>query len=333
VKKKRKDPPTAKRTRLTVAKARAMTAPLVAKKKVSPRTAKASPKDVGVARTQLQRRYEAEIDDRIRHYEKTYSLLASRGPAGIRAFGVGVPPLRVVAEGDSWFDYPLHARGGIVPRLETAIGVPILSLAKAGDETRYMLGVHERKRLEKVLRDAAAAGRPFDALLFSGGGNDIVGNPMCLWVKAWTRGVPPEDHLDVARFDEILGVVEAAYDDLLIIRDRLDPKTRVFLHGYDFAPPNGKGVCFMGPWLKPALDYRGFPGMKERTALVKAMLLRFERLLEQIAMRENVTLVPTQGTLGPKDWSNELHPTSAGFDKITAKFHDAMKAVFGARIA
>ena len=48
---------------------------------------------------------------------------------------------------------------------------------------RYMLGVEERKLLSKHFTDGCPAGGPWDVLLFSGGGNDIVDNPMALWIK------------------------------------------------------------------------------------------------------------------------------------------------------
>ena len=111
--------------------------------------------------------------------------------------GGSFTPLQIFAEGDSWFDYPVpFFGGGIIPRLEDRLGVPILNLAKAGDEVRYMLGVEERKLLTEQLSNGCPAGGPWDVLLFSGGGNDIVDNPMALWIKDWNpassgRTYPP----------------------------------------------------------------------------------------------------------------------------------------------
>ena len=48
-----------------------------------------------------------------------------------------------------------------------------------------MLGVEERKLLTEQLRNGCPAGGPWDVLLFSGGGNDIVDNPMALWIRDW----------------------------------------------------------------------------------------------------------------------------------------------------
>ena len=117
--------------------------------------------------------------------------------------------MQIFAEGDSWFDYPVPLfGGGIIPRLEDRLGVPILNLAKAGDEVRYMLGVEERTLLAKHLSMGCPAGGPWDVLLFSGGGNDIVDNPMALWVKDWDPAVPPASLINQPRFDAALALVE-----------------------------------------------------------------------------------------------------------------------------
>jgi hypothetical protein len=80
----------------------------------------------------------------------------------------------VLAEEDSWFDYPVPGwHGGIIARLEDRIGVPILNLAKAGDEMRYMLGVEERNLLAKHLADGCPAGDAWEVLLFSGGATTL----------------------------------------------------------------------------------------------------------------------------------------------------------------
>ena len=50
-----------------------------------------------------------------------------------------------------------------------------------------MLGVEERAILTEHLTNGCPAGGPWDVLLFSGGGNDIVGNPMALWVRTGIR--------------------------------------------------------------------------------------------------------------------------------------------------
>lgn len=309
---------------ITVSQARTWATAKVGPLTLPPDLARASVERIGREQKRLAARYMAEREHRIKVYEAAYKALKTHGVRG-EPKAVGLPPLRIVAEGDSWFDYPL-SDGGIIPRLEKRLGVEILNLAEAGDEVRFMLGVKQRKLLEKALKKP----EPFDLLLFSGGGNDVVDNPMCLWIKQWQPGQPP---LDATRFGAILSVIRAGYEDLIEIRNRVNPNTWIFIHAYDFPIPDGRGVCFKGPWLKPSLDYRGVPSLNDRIAVARTMLEEFARMLLSIESAPNrVKFVRTQGTLRASQWANELHPTDEGFDAMTDLFHQAIKAQFPGRV-
>jgi hypothetical protein len=262
-------------------------------------------------------------------------LRAPGGPAAARERAAG-QPLQVFAEGDSWFDYPVpFFGGGIVPRLEDLVGVPILNLAKAGDEVRYMLGVQERRLLAEQLCNGCPAGGSWDALLFSGGGNDIVGDPMALWIRDYDAGRASLEQIHSPRFAAALALVRAGYEDLIETRDACSPSTHLFFHGYDYAIADGRGICHLGPWLKPAYDLRGFPGLEARVAVTKAMLGQFAAMLDDLASRHpRVTVVRTQGTLPERAeaWHNELHPSKAGFDRFARLFRDALRQEFPTRV-
>ena len=165
----------------------------------------ASPAAVGAERETLEKERRDEFARRVREYKATMTIMKKRGARRPRPRGAAKPkgekpapeggsfvPLQIFAEGNSWFDYPapFFFGGGIIPRLENRLGVPILNLAKAGDEVRYMLGVEERTLLTEHLTNGCPAGGPWDVLLFSGGGNDIVDNPMALWIKDWDPAIP-----------------------------------------------------------------------------------------------------------------------------------------------
>ena len=240
-------------------------------------------------------------------------------------------PLNLLAEGDSWFDYPLFrdtigwikAAGKPVPE--------ILSLAHHGDAAVDMLGVAQRQRIIENLRDRRNGA--FDGLLFSGGGNDIAGDRFCLWVLKFVAGSDPAHGVDRQRLADMMGVIRAAYVDLFAIRDEIAPDCIIFLHGYDFALPSGKGVCRFGPWLKPSLDLRGWTKPSAAARVVKEVLLSFDKLLVQLEQQSrNVVYVRTQGTLSAEDWANELHPTKAGFEKIANAFVRALRTKFPGRI-
>ena len=129
--------------------------------------------------------------------------------------------------------------------------------------------------------------------------------------------------------------LRAGYEDLIGLRDSLSPGTHLIFHAYDFAIPDGRDVCNLGPWLKPTLDLRKFPiGSAARFEVVKAMLKQFAALLLSLASHGGVTFINGQGTLAPNpsSWHNELHPSKDGFRKFATLFHTKLKALFPARV-
>lgn len=307
-------------------------------------------------RLDLERR--AEHRRRTQEYTAVLRLLERRGlkagrrPArrAPRAKGARAPsakpagpvaavvsrPLRVLAEGDSWFDYPVpFFGGGIVTRLERRLGVPILNVADAGDEVRFMLGVEQRRKLSGLLADGCPAGGPWDVLLFSGGGNDIVDNPMALWIRKHDPSLTPQQLIHQPRFDAALSLVRAGYEDLIAMRDRQSPTTHLFFHTYDFAIPDGRGICHLGPWLKPTFELRDFPSRERAAAVVRCMLQQFAAMLKSLAAKaSNVSVLDGQGTLAPtpESWHNELHPSKDGFETFAEAFAQALGKAFPDRV-
>jgi hypothetical protein len=315
-----------------------------------PASPMATPGSVAAERRKLEQERRIEIARRVRDYKETMAIMKKRGarvpararrepPAGEpRAAARSFAPLQIFAEGDSWFDYPpFLLKGGVIRRLEPLIGVPILNLAKAGDEVRYMLGVEERKILIEHLTNGCPAGGSWDVLLFSGGGNDIVGNPMALWINDWDPALPAVQHINQPRFKAALDLVLAGYEDLIALRNKLSPGTQLVFHGYDYAIPDGRGVCFnsMGPWLEPTFKLRGFPNRVAMFLVVKEMLTQFARSLDGLKSAPNVTFINAQGTLPEGDvnsWHNELHPSGNGFDRFAERFRQELKALFPDRV-
>ncbi len=304
----------------------------------------------GEERERLIDQRNKERAQQLRDYQATMAIMKQRGvkkaqPASggagrrraLSADAGSFQPLQVMAEGDSWFEYPVpFFGGGIVPRLEKRLGVPILNMAAAGDEVRFMLGVEQRKRLQQNLQSGCPAGGPWDVVLFSGGGNDIVDNPMALWIRDFQQGASPGSLINQPRFDSALGIVRAGYEDLIAMRDTFSPTTQLVFHCYDFAIPDGRGICGHGPWLKPALDLHRITQPVTAAAVVKEMLLQFKGMLDSLSAAHpgKITIISTQGTLDPKpsSWHNELHPQSKGFDQFAGMFRDALKTLFPNRV-
>jgi hypothetical protein len=249
-------------------------------------------------------------------------------------------PLVLLAHGDSWFDYPLTGNGlpfedtDIIAQLETMGAIPplIQNISHFGDATTEEMSLPKQQRLLQSLQDPAnwANEKGPDAILFSGGGNDIAGNQFCIFLDDVAPGV---NGLNPSRFQGVLDMVQASYDDLFAFRDKFAPDVPIFGHCYDFPIPNGAHPVCAGPWLKPSLGFAGW-NTAQGTVILHQALVNFRGMLVGLAAipANNFTLVDTQGVLASADWANELHPHPPGFTKIAGKFVDALHGRFPGRI-
>lgn len=291
-------------------------------------------RDLAQARRKVREAYKREHQERIKEYTGVMKIMKIRGVKGLPSTS---QPLQILAEGDSWFDYPYpRFGGGIIPRLDPLIGVEILNLAKAGDQVRKMMDVEQRKELVEHLQDGSPTGGPWDVLLFSGGGNDVVDNHLEACIKEYNPAIPLPDHIEQGNYDAVLRLLRKGYEDLIAMRDATSPATHLIFHAYDFAIPDGRGALWFGPWLEPAFNHRHFPRrpqLREKIEVVKAMLQQFAMLLQSLE-RPGVTFINAQGTLSPQpsSWHNEMHPGKVGFNRFAQIFHNKLKALFPGRI-
>ncbi len=259
--------------------------------------------------------------------------------AHARTFREEIPlktPLVMLALGDSWFDYPLDGNSltigttDIIAQLQTMGGNPpvILNISHYGDATTDELALPKQERTIQELQNPdnwLGSGKP-DVILFSGGGNDIAGNQFCIFLDYAAPGV---DGLNRNRFEKALGMVEASYLDLFVLRNRYAKDVPIIGHAYDFPIPNGAHPACAGPWLLPSLQYCNW-SVQEGNAIVKQALVEFNAMLTRLAANStnNFTVVPTQGLLQPSDWANELHPYPPGFKTIANAFLNVIAAKF-----
>jgi hypothetical protein len=285
----------------------------------------------------LRESIEQDIADRIDAHQSEVASIRASVRAG------GQPPLMLLAHGDSWFDYPCDGNtltpfstSDIIAHLKN-MGTPkpkILNLSHFGDATTDELGLQKQKRLIDALtnRNNWLNGKP-DAILFSGGGNDIAGDPFCIYLNYKNSGFPG---LDAPRFAGRLASVEASYRDLFLFRDRYAAGVPIFGHAYDFARPMPRPhpPC-MGPWMSPGLSFTGW-NVAEGTQIIHDALDAFRGMLVNLEQSQHpkydFTVVPTQDTLTKEDWANELHPYPPGFEKLAGKFLAALQTRFRGRI-
>jgi len=255
------------------------------------------------------------------------------------ARALALPPATglLVAEGDSWFDYPFH---DVLTMLEDEHGFDVESVAHKGDtveDMAYSGGQFDdfARLLEKLLRQ----GRVPDAILLSGGGNDIAGNEFAILINHAASGLPPLND------DVVRGVVDVRMRNAFafLISGVTEIATRllhrpipVILHGYDYPVPDGRGVlggfAFLpGPWLEPGFHRKGHPDVNANRVVVRNLIDVFNSMLRQLASMkgfEHVRYVNLRGTLHSasykQDWANELHPTERGFKAVAARIAAAI---------
>ncbi len=276
-----------------------------------------------------------------------------------RAAKAGVPAARqftIVAEGDSWFDYKpafLELTGflkhgkDLLGHLQTSGRINVFRVSTAGDTLENMVygtdtsgsGTGMKPKLPPQIDETLAAIRSknADAFFFSGGGNDLAGVELASYLNHKDSG---EGVLRGAMLDFVFGdFFIKSYNTLIRKVRAVKPGIPIFLHGYDYAIPDGRGVVntslftWKGPWLRPALVEKRYISPQEGRDILHAVMDRFNDALRQIAAaNDNVHYIDLRGTLRDDasykdDWANELHPTSDGFMRVAAIVEQQMLSV------
>lgn len=235
----------------------------------------------------------------------------------------------VISEGDSWFSYPFQRN--IVDWLDDPrdTGDPaqqtpwaLFRLEGSGDEILSILSGGQRASLRQYFSNY----RP-DVLLFSGGGNDIVGPDLLALLKSYQPGASAADCLRGDRLDRRLRQIKDCYLELIDLCGDNSPATTILAHGYDYVVPSSQGVKLIGlkitgPWMKPYFEQRGIPPAIQ-AAIVKILIDRFnDEILAPLAGPRFVH-VDLRNTVG-NDWANEIHPNRNGSKRLASRFKAAL---------
>ncbi|WP_096786385.1 hypothetical protein [Rhodobacter sp. CZR27] len=205
--------------------------------------------------------------------------------------------LKVVAEGDSWFQYPFLI-DDVIDHLFDRWAIYCVSAA--GDLLQDMA------RQEEVT--VAVLSEKPDVLLLSGGGNDVLGGGALQ--KYLLRHDPALDaagHVGPA-FDGILNGTIAIYADL-IERSLAAGAKRVVCHSYDYVIATG------GRWLGRPMLAQGITDPHLQREILKVLIDRFHEALVGMAagFGTRVSIADCRGRVPDSAWFDELHPTSQGF--------------------
>jgi hypothetical protein len=268
---------------------------------------------------------------------KALGSKARKGPQGQNGL--------LLAEGDSWFDYPFY---DVLERLEDKFDFRVESVAHKGDTVEEMAhDFTQRSKLARMFEKVKADGRTPRAILLSGGGNDIAGAEFGVLLNH-AAAIPP---LEEVNESVVAGVIDQrlrfAVVSLIgavteLARTNFGGEIPVVIHGYDYPVPDGRGYMggfwvLPGPWLEPGFRQKGYlvpsqdaVDLPRCTGIMKRLIDRFNGMLASIPRSDpslsHVSYLDLRGVLSSaipgykQSWGNELHPTKPGFEAVALEF-------------
>jgi hypothetical protein len=239
----------------------------------------------------------------------------------------------LVSEGDSWFQFPFLIED-VIDQLEP--NFIIRSLDAAGDTCDNM--VNRSKEYFSELK--AQIGNGVAGFLFSGAGNDVIGedldgNPVLgRLLKPYRAGADASWHVDKAVLAQILSTLEKDYRKVVatIRHDEHFKRLPIIIHGYDYAIPGGFAGDPRNPfpyaaqdeWLGAPMRQKGIvePGLQR--AIIRVLIDALYDMLDRVAgdsAQTRVFVVNVRETLPHvNDWADEIHGTSKGFARVAKRF-------------
>jgi len=264
---------------------------------------------------------------------------------GARGLSAGL----LVAEGDSWFDYPFF---DVLEELEQGFNYSIESAAHKGDTIEEMAyDPNQLDKLARMLEKLAAQKRIPKAILLSGGGNDIAGEEFSVLLNHKQSALPAlSEQVMAGLLDERLrwAIVTLAGAVTHLCDRSLGRIVPILIHGYDYPVPDGRGYLggfwvLPGPWLAPGFQKKGYDDrhLRQRCDVMVTLIDRFNKVLAEIAggsglehvrhvdLRRVISQVP-DGTAYKNYktwWGNELHPTEKGFARVAERFDATLRGL------
>jgi len=239
----------------------------------------------------------------------------------------------VISEGDSWFSFS-DLIGQLDDPRNTGVAKDqrawsLLRLEKAGDEILAILSGAQRSKLRDYF------GRwKLNALLFSGGGNDIIGPDLLPLLRDFAAGATAADLVQFSRFERRLRQIQDCYRELLDVLSDAGQTCKVFVNSYDYVEPSTKGadlfgvIKISGPWVLPYLEQRAIPKALHADVM-KLLIDAFASAIEQVAAEPRgvgrIVRVETRDVVRG-EWKDEIHPSAKGAQRVAKKFEQALRA-------
>ncbi|MGV6859857.1 MAG: hypothetical protein ACWA5X_12915, partial [bacterium] len=203
-----------------------------------------------------------------------------------------------------------------------------------GDTLIHMAKLSKNPDLKQALGRQSL---DWDAILLSGGGNDLVEGAADVLLSPTQRGsarpAHVESYCDSTALTELIDSIKQGYRSIAALRDKPGSRsngTPIVTHTYSYVTPRPSptrvfGIGLTGPWLYTAFTEKEIPGadwLKLAEYLIDTLAEGLQSLSNEI---DDFHVVDTRrvltraglGTSGDDaDWLNEIHPNSEGYAKL-----------------
>lgn len=244
---------------------------------------------------------------------------------------------RILAEGDSWFSLGSMPTSNLLFNLKFNGFAIVVNCARPGDTIRNMGRISGNPNLKKAM--SRRFGYAWDAILLSGGGNDVIDDIETIIRRFSRRRSDPAEYCNLDQLDKTLESVKKGYRRIIELRDMAGSSCRdkpVITHTYDWMTPRNAPARFfpakiLGPWICTALKKARVPE-SEWNAISDFVVNSLRETIKGLAGGANSLpsfhVVDTQDSITPAalgdtgvsgDWMNEIHPSVEGYRKIAAR--------------
>ena len=252
------------------------------------------------------------------------------------------PDLNLLAEGDSWFTISGIPPYNLLFELRFRKHTRIVNCGSPGDTIVSMASIARSQQLREALSPGI---QRWDAILLSGGGNDLINAAGKIVLPKSDRPTHPgnaAEYCNTAELDALLDDVQDGYRRIAAMRDVPSGPSRgvpILAHTYDYATPRDAPAIFgsLGPWLYRAFTEQEIPPadwVPLSDYLTDRLAERLLDLADGTRKIPDLHVVDTRRTLiraalghrgDSHDWQNEIHPNGGGYEKLAKRIEPVLE--------
>ncbi len=259
-----------------------------------------------------EKRYESALALNTANY---WAYQARKNQYRKKIKALGGKGIRIVAEGDSWFQYPIMLHD-VIDHLADKPEIAVRCFSAAGDILSNMVA-------RPQFLEALATEDP-KFLLLSGGGNDLVdGKGLRLLLRAYQHGRPAKDYFN-EDYDAFKKRIARNYADIFKMTRAENKKVIILCHGYDYAIPNN------GPWLGRPMGEIGITDKGLQFQIMKLIVDDIHKVIStavKASKDPKIHYVDMRGSVPATGWKDEFHPTSSDFGGVADRFYKKIKSL------